>query len=152
MDPYVVLETDHWVVAHRADARYPGYLIVASRDPRPELHLLGTETLSALGAVLKDTEILLRSAFSPVKVIFAKLGFTYGLGCHFHALPVSSALLAEIAAHPDYADEPDGNDVMLFVSRIYAERPLDREECGRLTETVVMLRALRGPLNSASAP
>jgi diadenosine tetraphosphate (Ap4A) HIT family hydrolase len=73
MDPFVVFETDHWTVTHRADARHPGHLIVSSRDRQPELHLLGAEPLSALGAILKDAEILLRSAFSPVKVLRAAL-------------------------------------------------------------------------------
>jgi diadenosine tetraphosphate (Ap4A) HIT family hydrolase len=142
MDPYVVFETDHWVVSHRADSRYPGYLVVTSREPQPDLHRLSAEALSGLGAVLKDTEILLRSAFSPVKVVFAKLGFSGGLACHFHAVPVSAGLLAEISAHRDYANEPDGNDAMLFVSRIYCERALDPHEMNQLTATVSTLRTI----------
>jgi diadenosine tetraphosphate (Ap4A) HIT family hydrolase len=142
MDPYVVFETDHRVVSHRADSRYPGYLVVASREPQPDLHRLSAEALSGLGAVLKDTEILLRSAFSPVKVVFAKLGFSGGFGCHFHAVPVGADLLAEISAHRDYANEPDGNDAMLFVSRIYCERSLHAQELNRLTATVSTLRTI----------
>jgi hypothetical protein len=103
---------------------------------------LDDDALSALGRVLNDTETLLRRAFSPHKVIFAKLGFSPGWTCHFHAIPVTAALLAEIAAHPGYADAPDGNDAMLFVSRVYCERALDEMELPRLTATVAMLRTL----------
>jgi diadenosine tetraphosphate (Ap4A) HIT family hydrolase len=142
MDPHIIFETDHWVVSHRADSRYPGYLIVASREQPPDLCQLSADALSSLGSVLKDTENLLRSAFSPVKVIFAKLGFTSGLGCHFHAVSVSSGLLAEIAADRDYSDEPDGNDAMLFVNRTYCERALDPRELYQLTATVSSLRAV----------
>ena len=142
MDPLVIFETAHWVVSHRADSRWPGYLMVASRAPRPDLHGLDDQALSALGGVLKHTETLLRRAFSPHKVIFAKLGFSPGSACHFHAIPVTAALLAEIAAHSGYADEPDGNDAMLFVSRVYCERALDEAELPQLTATIAMLRVV----------
>jgi hypothetical protein len=55
--------------------------------------------------------------------------------------------MAEIATHPDYAAEPDGNDAMLFVSRVYCERALDAQELARLTATVARLRVLHRPLN-----
>jgi diadenosine tetraphosphate (Ap4A) HIT family hydrolase len=144
MDPLAIFETDHWVVSHRADSRWPGYLIVASRARQPELCDLDEDALSALGRVLKDTELLLRRAFSPHKVIFAKLGFSPGFACHVHAIPVTAALLAEIAAHPGYAAEPDGNDAMLFVSRVYCERALDERESSQLRATIAMLRTLHG--------
>jgi diadenosine tetraphosphate (Ap4A) HIT family hydrolase len=144
MDPLVIFATDHWVVSHRADARWPGYLVVSARAPRPDLSGLDDAALSELGRVLKDTELLLRRAFAPHKVIFAKLGFTPGFGCHFHAIPATGALLAEIAAHPGYADEPDGNDVMLFVSRVYCERVLDTQQSAQMAATAGMLRACRG--------
>jgi diadenosine tetraphosphate (Ap4A) HIT family hydrolase len=142
MDPCVIFETGHWVVFHRADSRWPGYLVVASRASQPDLSDLGDDALSALGGVLKDTETLLRRAISPHKVIFAKLGFSPGAACHFHAIPVTATLLAEIADPPGYAADPDGNDAMLFVSRVYCERVLDENESSRLTATVAMLRAL----------
>jgi diadenosine tetraphosphate (Ap4A) HIT family hydrolase len=143
MHPHAIFATEHWVVSHRADSRWPGYLIVASRSGQPDLCDLDDDALSALGQVLKDTEMLLRRAFSPRKVIFAKLGFSPGFGCHVHAIPVTAALLAEIAAHPGYAAEPDGNDAMLFVSRVYCERALDEKESPQLRATIAMLRALQ---------
>jgi len=143
MDPLVIFATDHWVVSHRADARWPGYLMVSARTATPDLSGLDGAALSELGRVLRDTELLLRRAFAPHKVIFAKLGFSSGFACHFHAIPATSALLAEIAVHPGYADEPDGNDVMLFVSRVYCERPLDAQQSAQLAATIAMLRAGR---------
>ena len=142
MDPFVIFTTEHWVVSHRADSRWPGYLIVGSRAGQPEFCDLDDGALAALGGVLKHTEMLLRRAFATHKVIFAKLGFSPGFACHVHAIPVTAALLAEIAAHPDYAAEPDGNDAMLFVSRVYCERALDEQELPQLTATIAMLRAL----------
>jgi diadenosine tetraphosphate (Ap4A) HIT family hydrolase len=144
MDPLLIFETEHWVVSHRADSRWPGYLVVAARTPHPDLRDLDEAALAALGGVLKDTETLLRRAFAPHKVIFAKLGFSPGASCHFHAIPATAALLAEIAAHPAYAAEPDGNDAMLFVSRVYCERALDERESSQLRATIAMLRTLHG--------
>jgi diadenosine tetraphosphate (Ap4A) HIT family hydrolase len=144
MDPLLIFETKHWVASHRADSRWPGYLVVAVRAPQPDLGDLDDAALAALGGVLKDTETLLRRAFSPYKVIFAKLGFSPGFSCHLHAIPVTAALLAEIAVHPGYAAEPDGNDAMLFVSRVYCERALDEREATQLRMTVAMLRTLHG--------
>jgi diadenosine tetraphosphate (Ap4A) HIT family hydrolase len=151
MDPLVIFETDHWIASHRTDSRWPGYLVVTARAGRPDLSDLDDDALAALGRVLKDTELLLRRAFTPHKVIFAKLGFSPGFDCHVHAIPVTAALLAEIAAHPGYADEPDGNDAMLFVSRVYCERPLDRKEFRRLTATVAMLRGIRAGAGDVQA-
>jgi diadenosine tetraphosphate (Ap4A) HIT family hydrolase len=149
MDPLVIFATGCWVVSHRADSRWLGYLMVSARAATPDLSGLDDAALSELGRVLRDTELVLRGAFAPEKVIFAKLGFTPGLACHVHAIPVTAALLAEIAAHPGYADEPDGNDAMLFVSRVYCERPLDEKELPQLAATIGMLRTIHA---GAKAP
>jgi diadenosine tetraphosphate (Ap4A) HIT family hydrolase len=151
MDPLAIFATDHWVVSHRADSRWPGYLMVAARAARPDLADLDAAALAELGRVLRDTELLLRGAFSPHKVIFAKLGLTPGFACHVHAIPVTAALLAEIASCPGYADEPDGNDAMLYVSRVYCERPLDAEESRRLRASVAMLRGIPAGAGDAHA-
>jgi len=151
MDPLAIFETDHWMVSHRADARWPGYLMVSARVGSPDLFDLDDAALSELGGVLRDTELLLRRAFGPCRVIFAKLGFTPGFACHVHAIPVTAALLAEIASHPGYADEPDGNDALLFVSRVYCERGLDTRQSRQLTATVEMLRGIRAGAGDVQA-
>lgn len=138
----LVFETDHWQVTHRRDARYPGYLMVSSREQHADLHELSTESLKELGIVLKRTEELLRAAYRPLKVLFYKLGFSPGHSCHFHVAPVSADLLAEIKAHPDYDDDPDGNDAILFLSRIYCERELTVTESQNMTVVVGKLHRM----------
>ncbi|MBM3115736.1 HIT family protein [Jeongeupia naejangsanensis] len=137
---YLIFETDHWLVSHRRDARHPGYLIVACRESKGELHELSIDALQELGLVLQKTEKLLRSFFAPCKVIFYKLGFSSGFSCHFHAAPVTQKLLSEIVAHCDYTNEPDGNDAILFLSRVYCERPLTEAESLTLNDVVNQLR------------
>ncbi|MGI9280548.1 MAG: hypothetical protein ACR2PX_13120 [Endozoicomonas sp.] len=137
---YEIFETDCWAVTHRRDARYPGYLIVSSKHEGRDLGDLPGETLIELGAVLARTECLLKSYFKPFRVISTKLGFSNGFSCHFHMLPVSHELLEEIRSHPSYTNEPDGNDVLLFTSREYCERSLDKKETKRQYETVCELK------------
>ncbi|WP_263141648.1 HIT domain-containing protein [Pseudomonas sp. RIT-PI-AD] len=140
MADHLIFATAHWHVSHRRDARYPGYLIVAARAAVTELHALPADALQALGPVLQRTERLLRRVYAPRKVIVYKLGFSTGFSVHFHVAPVTEGLLADIAAHPAYADEPDGNDVILFLSREYAERPLDAEETERMRREIEKLK------------
>jgi diadenosine tetraphosphate (Ap4A) HIT family hydrolase len=122
--------------------------MVSSREAKSELHELSPAALLELGAVLKNVETLLRSVYAPFKVIFAKLGFSAGFACHFHVVPVTQELLAEISSHPQYAAEPDGNDALLFVNRIYCERDLTPPEQAEILHSVSMLRrAANPPLN-----
>ena len=140
VEPHTIFETPYWVVSHRADSRYPGYLLVSSREAKPDLCELSAAGLLEVGSVLSNTEILLRSVYASSKVIFAKLGFCGGLACHFHAIPVTHKLLAEISSHRNGAAEPDGNDAMLFVNRVYCERDLTPPEQAEVLHNVSILR------------
>lgn len=138
----LIFSTDHWRVAHRRDARYPGYLIASSRHESSALFSLPSEALAELGPVLGRTERLLRNAYAPMKVIFYKLGFSPGFSCHFHIAPVTRDLMHEVARHPDYDSDPDGNDAILFLSRVYCERELSNREHAEQQRTVQHLRAI----------
>ncbi|CAM3371141.1 hypothetical protein BZK31_18515 [Pseudomonas floridensis] len=137
-----IFETKHWLVSHRRDARYSGYLMVASVAPAADLGDLNDAALAELGGVLRRTEQLLMRAYEPRKVVVYKLGFSTGFSLHFHVAPVTEALLAEVAGHPAYASEPDGNDVILFLSREYCERVLNAEETAIQAGEVVRLRGM----------
>ncbi|KJH78449.1 MULTISPECIES: hypothetical protein [unclassified Pseudomonas] len=128
MDELRVFNNTHWTVTHRRDARYDGYLIISSEETASGLGGLSHEALASLGPVMKAVELLLTRAYAPYKVVFYKLGFSPGFNVHFHVAPVSEALLAEISNHPGYSDNPDGNDVIIFLSREYCERSLSADE------------------------
>ncbi|URX61222.1 hypothetical protein KR767_14175 [Luteibacter anthropi] len=144
MTEHLIFRTQHWSVSHRRDARYPGYLMVSSNSQSADLSDLDGASLAELGGVLKHVELLLRRAYMPFKVVFYKLGFSPGFSCHFHAAPVTESLVAEVSQHPDYANDPDGNDVILFLSRVYCERELTADESRQQAEVVQWLRRL-GP-------
>ncbi len=119
---YVVYETEHWIVNHRMNSTYAGYLMIASKSEVSELSDLCPESLSSLGVVLADVERLLQRAYTPEKIIISKLGFSKGFNCHFHAVPVSKKVINEVRKRSSYMfNEPDGNDIMLFINREYCE-------------------------------
>jgi diadenosine tetraphosphate (Ap4A) HIT family hydrolase len=141
MDNLSVFENAHWKVSHRRDARYDGYLVISSTRTASDLGDLDDDALSSLGPVMKTVERLLQKTYHPHKVIFYKLGFSPGFNLHFHAAPVSESLLAEISRHRDYSTEPDGNDVIMFLSREYCERPLTDTELEKQRLAVSVLKA-----------
>jgi len=146
-----IFETDFWDVTYRRDARYPGNLMVWVKSESSNLSELAKEALFEMGKVLSLVEELLNTCYKPHKVIFAKLGFTSGHGAHFHAIPVSVALLSEIELHPSYTNHPDGNDALLFVSREYAERPLSEKEVQLQSTEVARLREAYSNLASSTS-
>ncbi len=119
---FVIFEDEHWIVNHRIDSAYAGYLMVASKSKATELTDLCSDALQGLGLVLAKVQMLLNATFLPYKVVFSKLGFSKGFNCHFHAVPVSESVIEEVRQHYNYTDEePDGLDVMLFINREYCE-------------------------------
>lgn len=141
MDRLVIFELEYWQVTYRKDARLPGNLMVSVKSDQPNLSDLNIKALEEMGKTLATVETLLNRCYNPYKVIFAKLGFSSSYGAHFHAVPISSELLNEIVNHPDYSNEPDGNDALLYVSREYAERSLTEQELKAQNEEVSRLKA-----------
>jgi len=140
MNPFTLFETNHWTISHRTDSRYPGYLIISSREETLDISALTKASLAEMGDVLAETEQLLTMVYNPYKVITAKMGFTKGFSCHFHMIPVMPTLLDQIAAHSGYAKEPDGIDAMLFICREYCERSLNETEMQTMDNTIALLR------------
>ncbi|WP_448124036.1 hypothetical protein [Pseudomonas veronii] len=140
MDELRVFSNTHWIVTHRRDSRYDGYLIISSEETASDLSDLSDEAMSSLGLVMKTSERLLAKVYSPYKVMFYKLGFSPDFNAHFHVAPVSEDLLAEISKHPGYSDNPDGNDAIVFLSREYCERPLTAGEAEKQLSAVHLLR------------
>lgn len=140
MDKLLIFKTRYWEVTHRRDSRYSGYLMASSLFEGSDLSELPEGALLELGSVLSRSEAILMKAYSPYKVMVAKLGFSRGFHCHFHLIPATTTLLREIVEHPSYTDEPDGNDAILFVSREYCERDLTDNEKEEMEQAVERLR------------
>lgn len=137
----IVFENKHWIINHRENSAYPGYLMVASKERVSNLSSLCFEALQELGSVLAEVEKMLNASFQPIKVVFSKLGFSEGFGCHFHAVPVAREVLEKIRNHSDYTnEEPDGLDVMLFINREYCEGQDKIEAKNIALESVAIIR------------
>jgi diadenosine tetraphosphate (Ap4A) HIT family hydrolase len=142
MDKFIIFVTNHWIISHRRDSRYPGFLIVSSRDEVQDLTDLNKEALNELGSVLFQTEKLLNYVYKHYKTVIGKFGFTSGFSLHFHVLPITNEILKEIIAHGNYKQEkPDGIDAINLVCRKYCERELNDSETRSIESTVKMLKA-----------
>lgn len=53
MDELRVFSNTHWIVTHRRDSRYDGYLIISSEETASDLSDLSDEAMSSLGLVMK---------------------------------------------------------------------------------------------------
>lgn len=136
-----VFQTKYWVVKHRSDSRYPGYLIALSTESVLNISELSEEALIDMALVLAKTEKLLFEAYNPYKVITFKMGFAKGVNCHFNLIPVTMELLQEIENQKACTHEkPDGSDVVIYVCRKYCERELTSEEYQELVLRVQTLR------------
>ncbi len=142
----LIVETVHWRLGYRRDSRYPGLLTLSSQQAVSDFNTLDAASLAELGQQLGFAEKLLQRCYAPYRVVFYKLGFSAGFSLHVHIAPISHALLNEIAAHPSYSDDPDGNDAILYLSREYGERDLGPEEQQTQRIEIVRLREMASQL------
>lgn len=118
----MVFEDQYWSVNQRLDTNYPGYLIVSAKERSEHISDLSREALMLLGPKLAELEKLLFEKLKPKKVIVTKLGFTAGIDCHFHVIPVYKWVWSEIRKHPKYLNkQPDGADFVQFITREYCQ-------------------------------
>jgi diadenosine tetraphosphate (Ap4A) HIT family hydrolase len=139
-EEWTIFQTKYWIIKHRSDSRYPGYLIILSTEPVLNISELSEAALLDMAMVLAKAEKLLIDVYSPYKVITFKMGFTKGVNCHFNLIPASLALLEEIETQKACTHEkPDGSDVILYVCRKYCERALTDDEHKEVLNTVKIL-------------
>jgi diadenosine tetraphosphate (Ap4A) HIT family hydrolase len=141
MEEEVVFESKYWIIKHRSDSRYVGYLIALCKEPVLHMCELSSQALSEMSIILAQAEKLLIKAFNPYRVVTFKMGFAKGVNCHFNLIPISSDLLAEIEEKKSCTHtKPDGQDAILYVARKYCERDLTIPEYDILLSTVKTLR------------
>ena len=89
---FVIHETEHWLVNHRCDTSYPGYLMVGARDPEATtLSKLDPEARAELGDLLAGCAHVLETRLGAMHVYCGRYGHEPGHTVHFHVLPVSVA-------------------------------------------------------------
>ena len=164
---FVIHETEHWLVNHRVDTVYPGYLMVGARAPdATSLASLSPEALAELGGLLAACVHALETRLGATRVYCGRYGHEPDHTVHFHVLPVYAwtverFLADELApklrafhASPTLS-EFDGADLTLFVWRRFAEPGGEPPEIDgpSVGETIEVLRAaFRSHTSPSSAP
>ncbi len=135
-----VFRTSHWVISHRSDSRYPGYLIASSKDKIDDFQKLTAEAMSDLKIALTKAERLVILVYGQSKAIIAKLGQHEKI-IHFHIVPISSILAKHIAHHPQYSTiTPEEKRILLYVNKEYCEIPLNEQQKEEILLEVSALR------------
>lgn len=92
-----VWRTEHWRVAHAADAALPGWLVLLPVEHVTSLDALSTDAAAELGGLLKDlTEALIRvtACLKTYVMLLAEAeGFSH---LHFHVVPRAADLPADL--------------------------------------------------------
>jgi diadenosine tetraphosphate (Ap4A) HIT family hydrolase len=122
-EDHILYQSKSWVVNHRVDVVYPGYLILTGNRNAKSLNEYKKENLNNLGIILAFCEKMLASE---IGVKICRYGFTKGIPFHFHIVPIYNWLEQKIKHHQKYKDifndvdeELDGADYMFFISREY---------------------------------
>lgn len=139
---FILKNYDHWQVNHRLGSTYPGYLMASSKEDVCEISELSAVALAELGTVLSDLERIIMKAYGVRKVLMSKLGISIGFNCHFHVVPVYDWIMQAIESNPSYTNEPDGNDVMLYVNREYCEGQKKRKWMHVAKESIVFIKSV----------
>jgi diadenosine tetraphosphate (Ap4A) HIT family hydrolase len=147
----IILETEHWLVSHRADSVLPGYLILGARQATDELHRLPEGALAELGVLLAKLQQALKAILDPEHLYIGRYGHSAGHSFHFHIIPICAWVKQRFFADPRYrmllslqhppVGDTDGAEVTLYVWREFCENPEPPPISGpSVGEVVEMLR------------
>jgi diadenosine tetraphosphate (Ap4A) HIT family hydrolase len=158
----IVHETVHWRINQRVDARLPGYLMMAPKDPEATgFATIKPEALLEMGPVLAKVTGAVEMHLKPQHLYVGRYGHTGGHNLHFHIIPVYNWLAEAFRNDSRYRalrryDTPgvensgknigfDGAEMTLFVWREFVEaRTSPRVQGPGVMDTIHLLRAALG--------
>jgi diadenosine tetraphosphate (Ap4A) HIT family hydrolase len=144
----IVLQTDHWLLNHRADSALPGYLILGARAATTDLWQMPKGALAELGMLLARAQHALSAILQPEHLYIGRYGHTPGRALHFHLIPVCGWVKQSFFSDPRYrilqglseacsAQETDGAELTLYVWREFCESPSPPTISGPSVEEVI---------------
>jgi len=152
IDPkFILYETHYWRVNHRVDTGFPGYLMLAPKDPNATaIDALPSEGISELGRVLAKTLRVLDEALHPERTYVNRYNHTPGFNIHFHIIPlytwVKDLFLRDMRYqtlrqfyNPQFGTDPDGHDLTLYIVREFCENPHPPKPPGMTVEEILPL-------------
>jgi diadenosine tetraphosphate (Ap4A) HIT family hydrolase len=129
----IIMETEHWLVSHRADSALPGYLILGARQATNELHRLPELALAELGVLLAKLQRALEAILDLEHLYIGRYGHIAGHSFHFHIIPICGWVKQRFFADPRYrmllslqhppVGDTDGAELTLYVWREFCESP-----------------------------
>lgn len=124
---HIIYQSNNWIVNHRVDTIYPGYLIVSTTSTKSDLHEIDVLASKKLVCILSFCERFLYKKAFATKVLICKYGFTKDLPFHFHIIPIYTWVIDEIKQDAKYLeifkskDQFSGPGVSFYISKQYEQ-------------------------------
>jgi diadenosine tetraphosphate (Ap4A) HIT family hydrolase len=88
-DEFIVFESPHWRINHRVDAKLPGYLMMAPKDPNAvSFYTIAPDALIEIGLIFAKVTRAIEDHLHPIHLYVGRYGHTGGHNLHFHIIPV----------------------------------------------------------------
>jgi diadenosine tetraphosphate (Ap4A) HIT family hydrolase len=88
-EKFIVFESPHWRINQRVDAKLPGYLMMAPKDPKAvSFSTIVPDALVEMGPVLAKVTRVIEDHLHPAHLYVGRYGHMGGHNLHFHIIPV----------------------------------------------------------------
>jgi diadenosine tetraphosphate (Ap4A) HIT family hydrolase len=161
-DEFIVFESQHWRINQRVDAKLPGYLMMAPKDPNAaSFSTIAPDALIEMGPVLAKVTRIIEDHLHPEHLYVGRYGHMSGHNLHLHIIPVYDwveeafrndsryRVLKQFYTSGVYNSGKDtgfdGAEMTLFIWREFAESSKPREILGPTIQEIMKL--LRKVLN-----
>jgi len=85
----IIFESLHWRINQRIDAKLPGYLMMAPKDPNAvSFSTIAPDALVEMGPILAKVTRAVEDHLHPDHLYVGRYGHTIGHNLHFHIIPV----------------------------------------------------------------
>jgi len=132
--PFIIHETEHWILNHSFASALPGYLILGAKAPVDSLGDLPPDALHEFAELLARAQRTVQEVLKPERLYISRYGHSAGYPIHFHLIPVYDWVeqrfwaderyrLLNTFANPGKAQtRTDGAELTLFIWREFGER------------------------------
>lgn len=135
-EPFIILETEHWILNHHMASALPGYLMLGSRAAVDSLADLPDCALTELGVLQARVQRVMQQYLQPRYLYIGRYGHEPGFPIHFHCIPVYDWVeqlfwqderyraLQRFTYSENLKASTDGAELTLFIWREFGENPI----------------------------
>ncbi len=100
-EEFIVFESRHWRINQRVDAKLPGYLMMATKDPNTvSFSTIAREALVEMGPVLAKITSVIENNLHPQNLYVGRYGHMGRHNLHFHIIPIYDWVAERFATIP----------------------------------------------------